>query len=67
MPCFDIEVVDDKLEAILRRLRFCPTCLYELITVYMPDRIVTKECKQHDVVFVVHPTVQGYEIKVDVL
>lgn len=59
-----VQILDEGLKTLLATLKFCPTCMYELVTVFALDRIVMMECKRHDVVFVIFPTIHGYEIKV---
>lgn len=59
-----VRVTNEGLKHILENLKFCPMCAYQLTNVFMLHGIVTKECPNHEVVYVIFPSINGYEIKV---
>lgn len=60
-----LRVVYSEALAFIDDLRRCPICGWTLVTLFKIERIVAKECANHGEVFIIHPSINGYEIKVN--
>ncbi len=60
-----VKPINAQLFFIIRDLKCCPVCAVELDTLYKADNIVGKQCPTHNEVFLIYPSLSGYEIKVN--